>query len=630
MGLKTLVKADHFVLQEDLLHYNRGDILCETETEEVFRGPQPDSPLIFIPSSRMSVLKPLKFDFDSVFLMSDGSTQTGFSSSCEPGLVYADGSVYFKEGSPFEIHLTTRPFPPRYLVKEIFSATDIDMSEGDWMYNEYLFLGKDSGGYPRGITSNYGGEVCRLSKSTLFSKSDTPLKLPKSIVTWGVTKEDLFKIYEEYGHNSFHAFVNHNSTLLKQTMKNIVVQVFGAEVSHKFPGKISLYTNKADKLRERRVALRAGRAFKLMFPTLTDSEVESVVRDFNHDFPVFNFTLKSSKEAEDFKHAYTHDQSSNQDPSTTSARKSLGNSCMRYGYEDLPCHPSEVYASGDFTIYWTETEDGKIGSRCVVYTNTKDGRPVAGPVYGNTEQAIDIIEEEIKKLDGYLFNCGEGGWEGAKIRVVEYNNGYVVPYIDDSDRGCVDQGNGFFKLTGGRADFEACEPEGVVYPNGQYECDACGCSLDEDDYQGGVDGEGCYCSSCWPKRFFVCGINGDVCERSEAVTVYVGPRYRGEGPFREARISDWAFEDGDFYEFEGEYYEDRLITTETHDGEPVPKHLVGEEYFVCQGGNLIYPNSYKCYLDGEEYSSDWIENLDPDTIEYVEGNTYRTKKEEAA
>lgn len=619
---------NYFVLQEDVLCYNRGDILCETESKGVFRGPQPESPPMFIPDSRMSALKPLKFEFDSVFLMSDGSTQTEFYASCEPGLVFSGSSVYFKEGSPFEIHLTTRPFPPRYLVKEIFSATDIDMSEGDWMYNEYLFLGKDSEGYPRGITSNCGGAVCRLSKSNLFSKSDTPFKLPKSIVTWGVTKEDLFKLYEGYDFNRFYAFVSRNNILNKQNMRDIVVQVFGAEVSHKFPGKISLYTNKADKLRERRVALRAGRAFKLMFPTLTDSEVEVVVKDFNRDFPVFNFTLKSSKEAKDFKYAYTHDQSSNQDPSTTCARKSLGNSCMRYGSEDLPCHPSEVYASGDFTIYWTETEDGKIGSRCVVYTNTKDGRPVAGPVYGNTEQAIDMIEEEIKKLDGHLFNHCD--WRGAKIRVVEYDNGFVVPYIDDNARGCVDQGDGFFKLTHGRADFEACEPDGVVYPNGRYTCDDCGCSLDEDDYQGGVDGEGCYCSSCWSESFFVCDLYGNVCDRNEAVTVYVGPRYHWQGTFREVLISDWAFENGDFHEFEGECYEGRLITTETHDGEPVPKHLVGEEYFVCQGNDLIYPNSYKRYLDGEEHSSDWIENLDPATIEHVEGDTYRTKKEEAA
>jgi len=573
----------------------------------------------------------LVLDSAHQYLMSNGQATGLFYYSSDSRLVFTENGHYFKVGEPVEVNAHSGLEPTGlYLVKEVFPEEHAkNMSEGDWVEGGSLYLGEHDHRHLV-LSSLYGGEVLSYRREKLvgFHKSETPYEFTKPLTDWGVTKEHLSSFYDGQ-YSNWTALYSFLSNKVGGEFHKIIIFCYQPKQSSKFPGMISVIKSKSDLDRDRHTALRPGKAFKLMFPKLSSVEVEELVRKYNKQFPILNFTLKSSKEAKDFKHAYTHDQSVNQDPRTNQCRKSMQNSCMRYGYEDFPCHPSEVYASGDFTIFWTEDGEGNIGSRCVVYT-PEGGKPVAGPVYGNTEQAIDLIEEKIKEMGGYLFDNSPNGWEGAHIRVVEYGNGFIVPYIDDSARGCVDMGDGLFKLTEGRCDFEACEPDGVVYPNGQYSCDACGCDLDEDETRSGVDGEGCYCDHCWDSNFFNCALSGETAHRDEGVTVFIPPIYRWQGDFLEVMISSVEFEAGDFHEFEEEYYDRHLLTFDTYDNEPVPKHLVGTEYFTCDATDIVYPVDQSCQLNGMKVSKDWIEAQDPATIEHVEGNIYHTKKEEAA
>ncbi len=219
---------------------------------------------------------------------------------------------------------------------------------------------------------------------------------------------------------------------------------FNPRRSEEFKGKISLFKNHADAVRDvdgsRRVAMKVGRAFKSMFPNFCDAQIEILGDAFRAEMVSKDLTLKSGKSRADFEKAYGGALGTNENPDTGCYRKFLGNSCLRPSYlysddnyhkDNLPHHPAQAYASGDFTIYWVEEPDGKVAGRCVVLTTDPD-KPRAGPLYGLSEQAMTTMGKAIEatRADDSWDIFRHSGWAGAKMLNIPYvNGGYVAPIL---------------------------------------------------------------------------------------------------------------------------------------------------------------------------------------------------------
>ena len=116
-------------------------------------------------------------------------------------------------------------------------------------------------------------------------------------------------------------------------------------------------------------------------------------------------------------------------------RKSSASSCMRYDFDHLPVHPVTAYASGDFQMLWTEDSDGKIASRCVVRV-MPDGQYRGGPIYGVSEQAIDMLEHHIKSTPNGEYGADDA-WVGARLLrqpTQDDPDAFYAPYLDPEPR----------------------------------------------------------------------------------------------------------------------------------------------------------------------------------------------------
>lgn len=353
------------------------------------------------------------------------------------------------------------------------------------------------------------------------------------------------------------------------------VQLYAPHVSSKFQGKISLYMNHKDKGRDRLTALRPGRAFKLMFPELSSVEIDRLVDKFNIEYPVVELKLHTGREEEDFIKAYSYEQSVMQNVSTTYARKSLANSCMRLRpeHEGLPKHPSAAYASGEFMSIWTEDGNGRIASRCVLWW--KEGEtPQAGPVYGTSEQSIDAIEEYLLSINAKLYD--DATWVGAKLLYIPCNGGALAPYLDHEKCLSISSCEEFLVVcSGNEGDFVAETYRGVLSRRGQYFCEACGDSLTEVvDVYSSPDGE-CYCNYCYNERFATCYEDAyEVYLREDMDLCRVSKHRWGwhEELVHNPAQHDYQFIDGHWY------HPDLCVTTEQGD-----VFVEGDDgYFICE------------------------------------------------
>ena len=285
-------------------------------------------------------------------------------------------------------------------------------------------------------------------------------------------------------------------------------QFYNPRVSYKYQGKISLYMNHKDKARDRLTALRPGRAFKLMFPELPDSKIAELVDEFNIRYPAVELSLHTGREEGDFIKAYSYEQSVMQNVATTTSRKSLANSCMRLRaeFEGLPKHPSAAYASGEFLSVWTEDNKGGIASRCVLWW--KEGEtPQAGPIYGTSENSINVIEEYLLSVNAKFYE--EASWRGAKLLYIPCRDGALAPYLDHEKGLSISSCEKYLTVCDedGTPDFVADTYSGVLFRKSQHYCEVCDDSLDEENVYTSQDG-GCYCAYCYNERFATCYENG--------------------------------------------------------------------------------------------------------------------------
>lgn len=398
------------------------------------------------------------------------------------------------------------------------------------------------------------------------------------------------------------------------------VQFTQASVSAKFQGKVSMYMNKKDMERDRKTACRPGRAFKFLFPELPDIDIAKLVDRFNEKFPVVNLTLHEGKDEDSFIKAYSYEQSVMQNVYTSCSRKSLANSCMRFRpeHENLPKHPSAAYASGDFLSLWTEDEGGRIASRCVVYV-PEEGKPQAGPVYGTSENAIDLIESKLRDMNAAFYN--DAVWIGARLLHIPCNGGVLAPYLDH-EKG-LSEGGGFLTIVNGEqghrgVDYYADTYNGVLGSSNV--CADCDERIYDGDEVTSDDGT-CYCSDCYNDRYMRCYESEDEYPRDDLTLCRVSSYRWG---WHEEMVYDPA--QHGYCEIGHHWYHPDLVTI-TEQG---TEHLTdADTYFICDETGECHDldQRVEANIHGQicNVSKTWVDDND-----YVlnSDNIYELKEEE--
>ena len=294
-------------------------------------------------------------------------------------------------------------------------------------------------------------------------------------------------------------------------------------------GNISLFRNAADFKRDRETSMKPGRAFRHMFPSLSDKEIAEITESWLEETSPRALTLHTGKQAKDFRRAYDHDRASYRNPATTHARKSLATSCMqgvgRDYYVDgewVYGSVGEAYASGDFKVAWLETATGEIAG-------------------------VDV-----------------DAWSGFKFAAVGDSDDLIVPYIDGDLYGSLTPCGKFIRLDISHGEFTFDSTDG--YTTGGETCVECGDNIEENDMC--YTDEGPMCACCFDENYVV-DVDGDTLHRDEAILVMCKNRW---GQSEEWVQQDYAV----FCEPIDQYWHIDDVTFTEDGDEAVPTHLIGD------------------------------------------------------
>jgi len=335
-------------------------------------------------------------------------------------------------------------------------------------------------------------------------------------------------------------------------------------------GGVSIYRNAVDAKRNRRTTLKAGRAFRHMFPDAEDKQIAALTEAWIENSMPRDLTLKVGRSVEDFTRAYDHDRASFRNPTQTSLRKSIASSCMqgvgrdyrnevgRQAYASV----GAAYASGDFEIAWVEDKDGLIAGR-VVYSAVEGHTNTSGPIYGACEQSLDMLQAHIvsKEIEDDVEE-----WEGLRLKVVGPVDDPVVPYLDGDLGGRVTSDGKFIELcSSGYGEFNFDSTDGSTSPSTG--CDCCGSSYTLDDLYNTDDG--LYCECCFNDNYTYLEC-GTVVDREYAVVAYT---YVGNNRSTEVVLH---IDDAVYCEEYDEYWDLESVTIDD-EGVARPTHLIPDQ-----------------------------------------------------
>ena len=405
------------------------------------------------------------------------------------------------------------------------------------------------------------------------------LYVPDPVIkAWGDTLDFSFN----YSSNKIKDFLTDTANVLVGCDSSRVL-VFDPILSENYDGKVSIFLNAKDKANARRTAMKPGRAFKRMFPELSDADLATLVDKFRYKFSPREYKIFIGSEKENFKKAYAGDRCEMENPYTTSRRKSLGSSCMRDSFDHLDMHPAEVYASGDFSIVWVEDNKGKIAARCVVRTDTSPWQ--YGPIYGVCERSIDMVELFLREKGAD--DARGSSWDGARLLRVPQGEDFIGPYLDVGDQELYDDGE---FLVIGEGPIDASDYQGFLTQRDCICCPSCGDRVHEDDlYYSEYLGDS-YCQDCYYEEHENCSVTGYYYHTNEMVSAYFHANNRRGFEAQQAHEGCVGVDIFECAET-GDLYHEDLLEYETHDGEFVNIFTVRSEYFVCAESGLYYPQS---------------------------------------
>ena len=387
--------------------------------------------------------------------------------------------------------------------------------------------------------------------------------------------------------------------------------VFGPRRSEKFHPKISVWQSLEHRDTDRVTAMKPARAFALMFPELDHKSIIQLNDEYLQEFAPRDFTIHVSKEAKHFKDAYAGEQSPNENIDTTPFRKHLAHSCMRYDFDHLPMHPAEAYASGDFTIVYALDQNDLVAGRCVVYTNNVP--PQAGPVYGVSEQALDCIQERLEAMGACTGH--DASWVGAHLKRVEYDGGFIGPYLDLTPQSLDDMGD--YLVVASRGEIDASQYQGIL---GGHHTSCCQCNenLSEDEYWYSEYTSEHYCESCYYDEHVYCDYWQETVHQDQTIVCY---RLAYGGQRESVQVYEHIVHNDDIFVMctDDEYWHtDDVVYCECDDTWISPDDI--DDYFTSDWCGELYPNDQMCNLvNGETVSK--IE-LDED------GNIWQKNKDD--
>ena len=405
------------------------------------------------------------------------------------------------------------------------------------------------------------------------------------------------------------------------------LRCFAPRRSKRFAPKITMYQSARDRFeRNREVAMKPARAFSMMFPELEHKQIIELTDDYLNRFAVRKLFIKEGTDAKDFVKAYSWTQAPTDNISTTYQRKSSASSCMRYDFEHLPVHPVTAYASGDFKMLWTEDADGKIASRCVVRV-MPDGQYRGAPIYGVSEQAIDMLEHHIKSTPNGEYGADDA-WVGARLLrqpTEDDPDAFYAPYLDPEPRRLTDDGE--YLVIDDCGAIDASSYQGVLNANDCH-CENCNVGLSDDEYYFSEYTECRYCNDCYYDEHFYCEYADADYHVDQSYMVYVP--YGSRTGYTEERVSDWAVEYGDEFVYcdnDDEYWHiDLAYFCEHEDFYISQRGIDAGTYFISDWDGEVYPDDQMATTDTGDTVS--IQEAKDDNLEYDETNNIWNKKEE--
>jgi hypothetical protein len=198
--------------------------------------------------------------------------------------------------------------------------------------------------------------------------------------------------------------------------------------------------------------------------------------------------------------------------------------------------------------------------------------------------------------------CDTSGWNGAKIRAVEHDGGYIAPFMDLCGEGdLLESGihaGDFFRLSR-NGEYTFRETGGTIEST-QFccTCAECGEGIREDDSQYYIEDEGTtICESCFDSSYFICPGNECTYNNDDGVEVF----YRSYGRTRSRTCSQDYVDSGRgdcvFCDNESEYWNDDDVVYINCEEVYVPAHSVTDSYFLSDVDSEYYPNSDMVKID---------------------------------
>jgi hypothetical protein len=371
--------------------------------------------------------------------------------------------------------------------------------------------------------------------------------------------------------------------------------------------------------------MKPARAFAIMFPELDHKQIIQLTDQYLERFAKRELFIREGSDAKDFVKAYSWEQAPTDNVNTTYQRKSSASSCMRYSFDEQPLHPVTAYASGDFNMLWTEDKEGRIASRCVVRV-MEDGAYRGGPIYGVSEQAIDILEHHINCTGGE-YGC-DGAWEGARLLrqpVDDGEDGFYAPYLDPEPRRLTDDGEYLVIQEGGEID--ANSYQGILGGE-DCRCSNCNTGMHEDESYYSEYCDQVLCNDCYHDEHFYCEYADGDYHIDQSYTVYVPCSWKPG--YTEERVSDWAVEYGDYFMFcdndDEHWHIDLAYYCEDEDCYISQRGIDAGTYFISDWDGEVYAADQKATTDTGETIS--IEEAKDADLEYDETNNVWNVKEE--
>jgi hypothetical protein len=363
--------------------------------------------------------------------------------------------------------------------------------------------------------------------------------------------------------------------------------------SDKFPGKLSIYRNQDSRLRETadgmgiRTAMKPGRAIAYMLPFLSQEEVQKIALALREYLEIEETPpeIYFGTDREDFKRMYTGGPISARNRRSDCNGfevKQLDSSCMRHDFSNLPCHPAETYASGDFLAAWVE-ESGCISARCVV--GVKDGLHVPGPIYSQCGIAAETLAQAIRdRADSEGCSVSFSGWQGLSMLKILHNGNPVGPYIDDPDSSLLmDNGDNLEICDEESADYESRNTGGLMSEVENCRCADCEERMSEPHSCN--DSGDTICECCAENYAYCDGCSSTVANDDIVIVNIRLSRYWSQ----ECRCNS-CVERGYIETDSGEYWPDYAVIT-TADGSIISPDEFEQDYFTCEGNDKIYHNS---------------------------------------